>query len=154
MNTQIEKFKVDGKVYVWKYTENQRNYPGWNLTVDLKASKNLSELLDLMNTSEWPGKMTISTELPTESQLKVPNNHGGLAKWNSKPKLTLNYIKGESENHWLIKEIDNCIEIQFGKTKLIELKNAINGIPKGDGEYAISDNKDESILYFWWNLER
>jgi hypothetical protein len=151
MTAPIEKFKVNGKVYIWKFIDNQRNYPGWNLTVDLKASKNLSELLDLMNDSEWPSKKTISTELPTKSQLKVPNNRGGLAKWKSKPKLTLNYKKGESDNYWLITETDNGVVIQFGKAKFEELKNAINGIPKGVGDYAISDPEDKNVLYFWWN---
>jgi len=154
MKALIEKFKVNGKVYIWKYIENQRNYPGWNLTVDLKASKNLSELLDLMTASDWPSKKIISTELPTETQLKIPNNNIGLAKWKSKPKLTLNYKKGESENHWLITETDNGVEIQFGKTKLVDLKNTINGIPKGEGDYAISDLDDNNILYFWWNSEK
>jgi len=154
MKDKIEKFKVVGKVYAWKYLENQRNYPGWNLTADLKASKNLSELLDLMMISEWSSKKTITTELPTENQIKIPNNKNGIAKWKSSPNLTLHYMKGESENHWLITETDNSVEIQFGKTKLIDFKNAINGILKGEGDYAISDHNAKSILYFWWNSEK
>jgi hypothetical protein len=50
--------------------------------------------------------------------------------------------------------LDNGIEIQFGKEKLTELQNAINGIPKGNGDFAISDQNEENILYFWWNLEK
>lgn len=151
MEALIEKFKVNGKVYIWMYTDNQKNYPGWNLTVDLQAGISLIELLDLMTASEWSSKKTISTELPTKFQLKVPNNELGLAKWRTKPKLTLNYRKEESKDFWLITETDNGIEIQFGKTKLTDLKNAINRVPKGDGDYAISDMDDKNILYIWWN---
>jgi hypothetical protein len=111
MKVQIEKYKVSGKVYTWTYKGNNRNYPGWNFTVDLKASKSLSELLNLMNTCEWSTKKTVSTELPTQAQLNVPNYENGNAKWKSKPNLTLNYKTSEQENHWLTKELDNRIEI-------------------------------------------
>ena len=154
MKEEIEKYKVHGKVYVWSYKDNIRNYPGWNFTVDLKASESLSELLNLMSGCEWSTKTKITTELPTQSQLNVPNNQNGIAKWKSEPNLTFNYKTSESENHWMIKELDNGIEIQFGKAKLTELQNAINGIPKGNGDFAISDENEESILYFWWNLEK
>ncbi|MCF1423247.1 hypothetical protein [Mangrovimonas futianensis] len=53
MKAQIEKHKVSGKVYVWTYKDNNRNYPGWNFTTDLKASESLSELLNLMSDCEW-----------------------------------------------------------------------------------------------------
>ena len=154
MKAQIEKHKVSGKVYAWTYKDNKRNYPAWNFTVDLKASESLSELLNLMSDCEWSTKKKITTELPTQAQLKVPNNQNGTAKQKSKPNLTLNCKTSESENHWLINEFDNGIEIQFGKAKLTELQNAINGIPKGNGDFAISDQNEENILYFWWNLEK
>jgi hypothetical protein len=154
MKAQIEKYKISGKVYAWTYKGNNRNYPGWNFTVDLKAGESLSELLNLMNTCEWSTKKTISTELPTQAQLNVPNYENGNAKWKSKPNLTLNCKTSESDNHWLIKELDTGIEIQFGKAKLTELQNAIKGIPKGNGDFAIFDQNDENILYIWWNLEK
>ena len=149
MKAQIEKYKITGKVYTWTYKDNQLNYPGWNFTVDLKASESLSTLLNLMNDSEWSSKKIISIELPTESQLKVPNKQNGTANWKSKPNLTLNCKMSESADYWKINELDNSIEIQFGKAKLTELQNAINGIPKGNGDFAISDQNEENILYFW-----
>ena len=149
MKAQIEKHKVNGKVYTWTYKDNSRNYPGWNFTVNSKASKSLSELLDLMSSCEWSTKKKITTELPTQAQLDVPNNQNGIAKWKSKTNLILNCKMSESENHWLINELDDGIEIQFGKAKLIELQSAINGIPKGNGDFAISDQNEQNILYFW-----
>jgi len=154
MKAKIEKHKVNGKVYTWAYKDNNRNYPGWNFTVDKKASESLSELLNLMKACEWSTKKKITTELPTQAQLDVPNNQNGIAKWKSKSNLTLNYKTSESENHWRINELDNGIEIQFGKAKLTELKDAIKGIPKGNGDFAISDQNEEYILYFWRNLEK
>ena len=154
MKARIEKFKIKGKVYTWIYKDNFRNYPGWNFTIDLQASRCLSELLDLMKSCEWSSKKKFSTELPTDFQLGVPNNQSGTAKWKSEPNLTLNFKASESENYWRINELNNGIEIQFGKAKLTELQNAINGIPKGNGDFAISDQNEENIIYFWWNNEK
>ena len=154
MKAQIEKYKISGKVYCWKYKENERNYPGWNFTVDVKASRSLSQLLDLMSLCEWSSKKKIQIEMPTGSQLTVPNNQGGRARWKTISKMTLNCKKTEPENHWAITELGEEIEIQFGKSKLTELQNAIKEIPNGKGDYAIADEDDESILYFWWNLDK
>ena len=149
MKSKIEKHKINGKIYTWIYKDNNRNYPGWNFTIDSKASENFLELLNLMNTCEWSTKKAIKTELPTQAQLNGVNNQSGIAKWKSKPNLTLNCKTNESRNHWLINELDNGIEIQFGKTKLVELQNAIKEIQKGNGDFAISDKNEENILYFW-----
>ncbi|WP_411895203.1 hypothetical protein [Winogradskyella sp. A2] len=154
MKAQIEKFKVNGKVYAWTYKDNQNNYPGWNFTLDKTASESLTELIDLMDECEWASKKTFGLEMPTDLQIGVPNNQNGMARWKTTSKMTFNHRKNESENHWLIKKSDIGIEIQFGIKKLTELRNAINGIPKGKGDFAISSNDDENILYFWWNLEK
>ncbi len=154
MKAKIEKFKVNGKVYAWTYKDNQRNYPGWNFTLDKNACKSLTELLDLMNTCEWSSKKSFGLEIPNELQISLPNNQNGNAAWKTVSKLTFNHRKNESENHWLIKKSENGIEIQFGINKLTELQNAIKGIPKGEGDFAISSENDENILYFWWNLEK
>ncbi len=154
MKAQIEKYKINGKVYCWKYKENERNYHGWNFTVDLKASQSLSELLDLMSLCEWSSKKKIVIDVPTTSQLSVPNNQGGRAKWKTISKITLNCKKSEHENLWTIRELGDEIEIQFGKTKLTELQKAIKEIPNRKGDVAITDQNEENILYFWWNLDK
>lgn len=154
MKALIKKYKINGKVYCWKYKENELNYPGWNFTLDLIASQNLSELLDMMSLCEWSSKKKIVIEIPTDSQLTVPNNQGGRAKWKTISKMTLNCKKTELENHWAITEFGEEIEIQFGKSKLTELQNAIKEVANGRGDYAIADEDDENILNFWWNLDK
>ncbi|WP_289056176.1 hypothetical protein [Carboxylicivirga marina] len=154
MKTQIEKYKVHGKVYAWTFKDNQRNYPGWNLTVDLTASKDLTTLLDFMKVCEWTSKKTIDLELPTNLQIAIPNNQNGQAKWKTKSNLTLSCKKNESDNHWVINETKSGIEIQFGKNKLTELQTAIIGIPEGKGDFAIANEQDDDILYIWWNTNK
>ena len=156
MKDRIAKQNIKGKIYAWKYLENSRNYPGWNFTVDKNGCESLLELLDLMKLCEWSSKKEIYTSIPTEKQIKVPNNQRGLAKWKSVSKLILSSKKGDEKNHWKVIENGNEIEIQFGEDKLIEFEKAIIGIPKGEGDFAISNNAydDENIFYIWWNLEK
>ena len=154
MNYQIDKYKITGKIYVWKFRENQRNFPGWNLTVNDECAMGLNRLFELMEQSEFPSKKSIKTTTPTYNQLRVPNNLNGKAKWESKPTITLNYKKYENENLWEIIEEDDRIELRFGTAKMKELKKGINGIPKGEGDYGICDDQDENIFNFWWNLEK
>lgn len=149
MKDRIEKYILNGKVYTWTYKDNNRNYPGWNFTVDLKAGESLIEILKLMDICDWSTKKNISATIATQAQLSVPNNQNGIAKWKPIKNMTLSCKKSESGNHWLINELDNGIEIQFGKEKLVELQNAIIRILNGDGDFAISDQNEENILYFW-----
>ena len=154
MDTQITKFKIKGRVYLWKYKENARNYPGWNLTMNNPASNSLTELLDLMKYSEYQSRKKVKITTPTSQQLDVPNNRNGQADFISVNNLLLNFEKFEDPNFWKIIENDDQIELRFGSERLTELKKAIMGIPEGEGDFAISDERDENILYLWWNSEK
>ena len=153
MKEKIEKQNIDGKVYVWKYLENSRNYPGWNFTVDKTGSRSLLELLDLMKRCEWSSRKEIQISNPTENQIKVPNNQKGNAKWKTVSKLILSSKKVAEKELWKVIENETEIEIQFGENKLIEFEKAISGIPKGIGDFAISSDSEEDIVYLWWNFE-
>ena len=149
MKEKIVKQKIDGKIYTWKYIENSRNYPGWNFTVDKTGSNSLLELLDLMKRCEWSSRKEMQISTPTENQIRVPNNQNGNAKWKTVSKLILSSKKVTEKELWKVLERENEIEIQFGENKLIEFEKAISGIPKGIGDFSISSNQDEDILFFW-----
>jgi len=149
MKDKIEKLNINGKIYVWKYIENSRNYPGWNFTADKKASESFTELFRLMQSCAWSSKKEIKTTIPTEIQIKIPNNRNGIAKWKSVSKLSICLKKIDDKNFWKIMEKEDEVEIHFGENKIVELETAINRISKGNGDFAISNNLEEDILYFW-----
>lgn len=153
MKEKIEKQNIAGKVYAWKYLQNSRNYPGWNFTVDKIASGSLLELLDLMKHCEWSSRKEIVISNPTENQIKVANNQNGSAKWKTVSRLILSSKKNIEKELWKVIEKETEIEIQFGENKLIEFEKAISGIPKGIGDFAITSDSEENILYLWWNIE-
>jgi len=154
MKEKIAKLKIIGRVFIWKYSDNIGNYPDWNLSVDKLASKELSNLLDMMNECEWSTNKTISTSKPTESEIAVPNNQNGNAKWLTKPAIIFCTKSSFSPHHWVINEMPDSIEINFGKQKLQRLKEAIISIPSGNGDFSIADENQKNILTFWWNSRK
>lgn len=153
MKEQINKLKVKGKIYIWKYLENSRNYPGWNITTDKIGGESLLKLIDLMITCKWSSKKTFQTIEPNKNQLNVPNNKNGKAEWKSVQNLTLNLKKKIEPDFWEIIDKGNEIEILLGNNSLLKLEKAIKRILNNDGDFAIySSNDDENVLYFWWNL--
>lgn len=153
MDSQIEKYKPKGRIYIWKYTEKYSKFESWHFTLDQEGANSLSILLDLMKESQYPSKKNVAATYPGRDQLDVPNYLNGKAKWVSKPYVTFSFKKYENENYWEIKENADSIELRFGYDKLLELKKAIQDIPKGKGDYGICDANENKSLMIWWNLE-
>lgn len=147
MKLDIEKFKFVGEIYIWKYTNNTKNYPGWNLTLNKEAAQNLLKLFDLMLKSEWSAKKNIQTAPVTQFQADIPQNRN--SNWKSKPKILFKYNNNDLNEFWQIIETDDCVEILFGKEKLYKLKESIHNIISGKSDFAISDSNEDNILYFW-----
>ena len=154
MKEKIGKLKISGQVFIWKYLDNSRNYPGWNLTADKKACKELSHLFDMMSESEWSLCKTVTTSKPMETELAVPNNQNGNAKWLTKTAITFCIKPTQSENYLSITEMSDSVEIDLGRQMLHKLKEAIMSISSGNGDFSISDENQTYILTFWWNLRK
>lgn len=153
---EINKFKISGQIYFWKFLENKIKFPGWNLTADQTGCESLLQLFELMKQNEWSTKKEIQTVVPTELQIKVPNNQNGNAKWKYAKTQILNYRRTSASDEWMISENSDTVEIRFGTDKLTEFENSISKVQKGSGDFAISDfeENDANILYFWWNLKK
>jgi len=151
---KIEKLKVAGQISIWRFTDNDRNYPGWNLTIDGQASQDLLQLFDLMDKCDWSTKKSLGTNKPTDNELRVPNNRQGTAKWLTKPTITFATKSNGASDYWTTEEKKEELEIIFSKDKLKQLRQAIADIPNGKGDISIADNKDENLLTFWWRSEK
>jgi hypothetical protein len=148
MDPLIEKYKSYGSVYIWQYREKNPKRRHWNLTADEDGCSSLIELLELMQNSRFSSKKLFKTTSPTNQQISIPNNRN--PEWHSKPALSLRSLK-ENNCGWMLTAKNDSLEIVFCKEKLSELMEAIVKIKGGDGDFAISDDNDNNVLYFWWN---
>jgi hypothetical protein len=149
----IDKWKQQGNLYLWKYLENARNYPGWHMTANRSACQNLADLIEKMLSSPWSSQKVLNTEPPNEKILQVPNNRGGKAHWEAAQSLILKYPKKHkvTDDSFLLKEYKNTVELSLGKNSLELLRQGILEIPEGKGDYTIGT--DEIMLWFWWMPE-
>jgi hypothetical protein len=147
MKQEIEKLNITSEIFIWKYLENERNYPGWNISFDKSVAEKLLELINLMDSCEWSSKKIIKVKTPSQTQLKIANNRNGEAKWKTKFSLVLNFKKDEP-TLWKMIEEENQIEIRFGQKRLIELRNAVVKKIDNLNDFAIYLD-DENCLYFW-----
>jgi hypothetical protein len=153
---QIGKWKQRGKIYLWQYIDNIKNYPGWNFAADEKACMSLINLIDLMKTATWPSSIILNISAPTPKILKVPNNKGGNARWKTVGTFKLKYPKDQVDPDCWLFSLDSTkhqIQLTLGRSWLEALQQGIVDINKGKGDFSINptlgNNQDEP-LWFWW----
>jgi hypothetical protein len=104
-----------------------------------------------MEQSEFSSKKSMKTSIPTNRQIDVPNDRN--TEWITKSFIDLKYLKLETDQ-WSVNPKEDSLEIVIGKHKIHELKKAIVKVKAGEGDFAISDNEENHVLYFWWSLKK
>ena len=140
-------WKQSGRISLWRYSENERNFPGWHLNADAAGCQSLINLLDAL-AADGAGSRTVALSAPTTKQLGVPNNKGGLAAWVAPDKLRVKFSPAPQEWSFL-PDLDPAV-IAVGSAWLAQLREGIAGIPAGRGDYSIGDRKGSLPLWFWW----
>ncbi len=148
----VNKWKQEGRLYLWRYIENTQNYPGWHLTADDTCCHSLADLIERMLAARWSSQKSLVVTPPTKEVLSVPNNRGGAAIWKAVGILILRYPKDKvGDEHFSLKENGDEIILSAGRENLKLLKKWILGIPKGEGDYAIEIG--QTRLWFWWMVQ-
>src|SRR5438105_1048742 len=93
----VQAWKQRGLVFLWRYLENERNYPGWHFTADDLGATSFCELLRAMGSFAVPSHRTLVVTPPTTSVLAVPNNRNGAAPWVAPDKWRIAHLP-EPEN--------------------------------------------------------
>ena len=140
-------WKQAGRVSLWHYTENDRNYPGWHLTADAAGCASLVALLDALVADGIPASRSVAITPPSKAQLGVPNNQSGSAAWRAPGKLRVSFSGSRAD--WLLMLDQEQAVITFGSDWLAPLREGISGIPLGRGDYSIGA-KGNLRLWFWW----
>jgi len=147
MDKVIERLNQKGSVYLWIYTENERNYAGWNISFDAEGLSFMEELLILMKNSEWPSRKLIVATTPTHKILKMVNNRQGDAKYKVATSLLLKYNNHDKyKDVWTIEHNESTLVLTMGEMKLNEL---LQELKMRHLEYSIADSKSGNILNIW-----
>ena len=144
---EIDKWVQNGKVFLWRYTENTRNYPGWHLALDFPAANSLLTLFSLMKGLNQPTMRTIRLSKPGSDVLAIPNNRrSGIV---SKDKVRVNWTP-DRKDEWSIDEPNDEVIMRLGERVLANIENAIQNPSKAfDTTIAM-----EPILWFWGIIDK
>ncbi len=133
-----------GKIYLWQYTENTRNFPGWHLVVDSTASDSLAALVASLSEAQEPIHRTLQISRPTQNVLRIPNNKDGLARFSAPEKLVI-YFDPTSEGLWAFEWVDDVAEWRLGANSITELGSAL----ANPNEFFDRMFGKDKPLWFW-----
>jgi hypothetical protein len=145
--TQAGFWKQAGRISLWRYTEHERNFRGWHLNADAVGCQSLSLLIESL-LIDGAGHRTVDITAPTEAELRVPNNRGGLAPWTAPKKLKVTLVQEPSL--WAFPPDTEPATLDIGMTWLESLREGVVGISKGRGDYSIGHREGGLPLWFWW----
>ena len=147
MATPLHSWKQQGVVRLWRYTEFKQKFGGWHLTADDAGVASLLVLLPLL--AATPGAhRSVALSPPTAAVLRVPNYSQGRAKWAAPAKWQIS--ASMQPNAWHFPATDPA-ELTFGAAYLEQLTHALQGIPRGEGDFCIGTDEHANVpLWFWW----
>jgi len=136
------------RVCCWRYTENEKSFPGWNLAADPAACVELvAQLEELLRATE-PSSVTRALEAPTPDVLAVPNNLGGGAALVAVQELRVAFVPSSPPDRWRLEPSARCLGVSAGSAALRELIEQLEDVRDGDGDCWMGSGEDE--LWFWW----
>ena len=147
MDDATSNWRQVGQVHLWHYATNSH---GWHLTADDTASAALIQLLGLMRDAQFTAKQTIALSSCAADELPAANFPGRFKtyrQWNlvhSKPK--------HADDHWRVTADDEQITLEVGTARLDELRQGLENVRQGIGDYHIGTEGME--LWFWWSVRK
>jgi hypothetical protein len=157
MGISANTWVLRGKVFLWRYRKNSKNYPGWDCTADRVGCLALIELFGALAGQSAAVSRTIPVTAPTSGILAVPNNQGGAAPWWSPKKWRISYDpNSEAADTWAFPpDVDPAV-LSIGASAIPYLTRGVTDAMNGTGDYSIgprTGNPETSTqLWFWWQV--
>ena len=151
MKSELHSWRQEGVISLWRYTEKPKAFGGWHISANDAGIGSLLELLRVLQSA--PGSYrTINITPPSKRLLQVPNFQQGRAKWVAPSRLHLRV--SPDAQAWEFPEELEPAEFTVGVSHLPALINGLEGILRGEGDYAIgSPVRGKLSLWFWWWLD-
>jgi hypothetical protein len=138
------RWKQRGDIYLWRYLDNARNYPGLNLSLDPLAHESLLVLFRAFVEERLKCKRTLAITAPTARVLRVPNNLGGAARITSPTSVRLSYDP-DLDAVWTMDEEADPLPWELGAQGAAKVLSVLE-LPDSHFDSAIGG--DPAI--WWW----
>jgi hypothetical protein len=142
--SRAHRWKQRGRIYLWRYLENQRNYPDWHLSLDSAALASLGALFRFLNEDQTRCHRIFAISPPVAEILHVPNNRDGKARYTSPAKLRLSYDPGATEG-WILAEGGDPLEWKLGPSGLRQVLQFLS-----DPQKYFDHNFGDDPSIWWW----
>jgi|SRR6185369_12298741 len=129
-----------GVISLWRYLDNDPNFPGWHLYSDKEGLLSLLNLLRAFQDRDAASPTHRSINLSPVTQ-EIRNNAGKKGKITAPSKLRLSV----ESNDWIKEKTNNEVVISLGAERLQSL---IEWLAKADAAFD-SNFGEEPTLWFW-----
>jgi hypothetical protein len=134
------------KICIWRYLENDKNYPGYHISVDSEGAEAIARVLC------DPDREQVSFKLssPTSIELAVPNNMGGDARFESFAALSIKTIPTSNKSRKLFTVYSHfpALNIEGSRDQLKTFAKHIRRCVEGYIDYSWGTGK-ENRFTFW-----
>ena len=148
MTSSLKSWKQRGWVSLWRYKEFPRKFGGWHITANDEGVSSLLELIELLRQSQTAEYRTVAITAPTKNILSVPNFQRGEALVASPDKWRIAVQPG-SDDTWSFPETLDPASLLIGGSYLPQLVLGLQGIPRGEGDFAIGQGRDTKLCLWW-----
>ena len=138
----VDSWKQAGRFFLWRFTENTRNFPGWHFMVDSAASASIAALLRSIAQRETVCSRTIVVSLPTAEVLRIPNNRNSQCVAPERVRLESDLLDG---NAWALVEDGAVVHWRLGTQNLRDVADVFADPDK----YFDSNVGQEPPLWSW-----
>jgi len=137
----INEWKQAGALYLWRYTENQRNYPGWHLAADKTGFAALTDLLTRLLRAGDAASRTTQIAPPSPAVLGTANNRTAPVVSTERARWNVSAI----EHEWRLDESSKVLSLNLGRQKVAGMLHWLSNPEQAfDTTYGTSPP-----LWFW-----
>ena len=145
MDHTTHNWRQTGRIYLWHYVDNPKNYRGWHLAADADGCKSLRQLLASFQTALYSTKQRIDLD-QTDDRLAPVENYAG--RYRSYSRWEIQHSKSKhAADHWQLTADGNLVQLELGLDRVAELANALTQLSRGNDDFLIGDDGQE--LWFW-----
>jgi hypothetical protein len=119
----IGSWKQSGRLFLWRFTDNVRNFPGWHFMLDSTGSKSIAGLLNAMSKSDTSCIRIVQVSQPTTEVLRVPNNRDAGCVTPTKLRIELDVTDADA---WALDDDGVALQWRLGSRTAAEAADAFS----------------------------